>query len=389
MQATHTNAVDVANLTVTFSNGAFTNTTVASNVTNYTNNTGVVDFNDVTLAYSTGSFLESSALDGSLGNTVTITLAGDTFTSASGTMTSGVDFTPSNVPAGLTMVVTRTSTTTATLELTGAATAHANAQDIANLGIAFTDSAFTATPAANIANSTKADFVVDFGDAAITYGGTGFTENGANDGSLTGSITATLAGDTWNVALSATDVTLGNVPAGLTPVLTRTSATVATLTFTGTATTHTNAVDVSDITFVFNDTAFATVTAAVTAGATGPASSGRGVDFFDSALTYGTTTFAEVVANNGSTTTTSSVTLTGGTFVLALGNFTQGVHYNVTNLPAGMTMVITANSTTTATVSITGNATAHATADDVANLTITWLDGAFTGGVPLSSKYYQ
>ncbi len=55
---------------------------------------------------------------------------------------------------------------------------------------------------------------------SITYGGVGFTENSANDGSVNGSITATLSGDSYVTPLDiSTDVTLGNIPMGLVPSL--------------------------------------------------------------------------------------------------------------------------------------------------------------------------
>ena len=42
----HADANDVSNLTITFLDGAFTNTSTASNVTGYTNTTGTIDFDD-------------------------------------------------------------------------------------------------------------------------------------------------------------------------------------------------------------------------------------------------------------------------------------------------------------------------------------------------------
>jgi hypothetical protein len=62
---------------------------------------------------------------------------------------------------------------------------------------------------------------VNFEDpTSITYGGGGFTENPANDGSVSGSISATLSGDSYLTPLDAnTNVTLGNIPTGLVPSL--------------------------------------------------------------------------------------------------------------------------------------------------------------------------
>ena len=101
--------------------------------------------------------------------------------------------------------------------------------------------------------SSKADIDINFRDAStITWAGT-LTEAAANDGSVTGSITATLAGDTYtSTVVSAPHVTVSNVPVGLTASLVRTSATVITLTLTGTANAHANANDVSNLTVTFS-----------------------------------------------------------------------------------------------------------------------------------------
>jgi len=57
--------------------------------------------------------------------------------------------------------------------------------------------------------------------ASINYGGAGFTENPANDGSVSGSITATLSGDTFtaNTLTVPGDVALGKIPTGLNPTI--------------------------------------------------------------------------------------------------------------------------------------------------------------------------
>ena len=102
-----------------------------------------------------------------------------------------------NVPPGLSAVLTRTSDTVVTLTLTGNATAHADANDVSNLTITFANDAFVNETASTVAGSSKNEIAIDFADASsITYSGT-FTEDAANDGSVTGSVTATLSGDTF------------------------------------------------------------------------------------------------------------------------------------------------------------------------------------------------
>lgn len=66
----------------------------------------------------------------------------------------------SNVPAGLTAVLTRTSATT--LTLTGTAASHAAANNISNLTVTFANSAFTCSSAISMTNYTKNNLSVAF-----------------------------------------------------------------------------------------------------------------------------------------------------------------------------------------------------------------------------------
>ena len=105
------------------------------------------------------------------------------------------------------------------MTLTGAATNHASANNIANLTIAFTDAAFTDESASTVTGATKSDIPVRFDDpSSIAYTGT-LSEVAVNDGSITGSIVATLTGDDYapaSMGTTAAGVTASNVPAGLT-----------------------------------------------------------------------------------------------------------------------------------------------------------------------------
>ena len=356
-----------------------------ANATTQSTHIYTITDDEKSITYLASSLTETSANTGAFSATIGFTLAGDTFTTV-GVQTPGTKYTVANVPAGLTAVVTTTSATAGTIAFTGNATSHANANDVTNATIAFTNAAFTSGNAVAVVGSTKSNISLDFIDQTITYSGPGFTETAANNGAVTGSIVATVAGATFANAGSTftpgSQVVLGNVPAGLTPVLTVNGAgTTVTLTLTGNATSHANANDVANITFAFADSAFAAgALAANVTNATGPATTNLGVDFRDVTLTYATTTFPEVAANNGTITTTSALTLAGDTFTLSAPGalFTAGTHFNATNVPAGMTLTITAVDSTHATVALTGTATNHANANDVANLTITWNDAAFT-----------
>ena len=120
---------------------------------------------------------------------------------------------------------------------------------------------------------------------SIGYSGN-FTENIANDGSIDGSRVATITDNTFVNAGSTltldTHYSLTNAPAGLTPVMTvNGGGTTATLTFTGNATSHESANDVSSLTITFLDGAFTyTPTASDTTGYTDTA----GTVSFDDAV---------------------------------------------------------------------------------------------------------
>ena len=93
---------------------------------------------------------------------------------------------------------------------------------MSNLEISFADDAFENEAASRVMGSSKSDIGIDFEDpSSIAYSGS-FTEVAANDGSVTGSVTATITGDTFaSNVVSGNHVTVSNVPAGLTVALTR------------------------------------------------------------------------------------------------------------------------------------------------------------------------
>jgi hypothetical protein len=108
------------------------------------------------------TFSEAYANDGSIPFVSTLTISNDTYMGTNGEALSGSVV--SNVPPGLTAVLTKTGDTTATLSLTGNATAHANANDIANLTVSLSDATFTLGNAAIVTGAFKNDIVVDFID---------------------------------------------------------------------------------------------------------------------------------------------------------------------------------------------------------------------------------
>lgn len=246
---------------------------------------------------STGSFIENELNNGTIATSAAIQIFDESFTNAGGTLTSGVDFSISNLPTGLTPSITvGNNGAYGIITLTGTASNHQNIHDISSLEFTFENSAFVGGDASAVANATAASsgISVDFNDnnPAVSYSGS-LTESSNNNGEVDGSIIVNIvdtqfahAGGTMTYT---TDYTLVNVPSGLTPSLSvAADGYSATLTFSGAANDHQDADDVSSIGFNFTNSAFATETAANVTNATS-AESGIGIDFEEnnSTISYG------------------------------------------------------------------------------------------------------
>ncbi len=374
--SSHADVNDISNLTITFLAAAFTNNTVASNVTNYLKNDIAVDFSDpATISYASSSLNEALANTGAITETLVLTLSGDTFaTDISG------DISATNTPGGLTAIFTRDSATQITISFSGNTTNHENVNDISNLTITFSASAFTNnTVAANVTNYLKNDIGVDFIDAAsLSYSSSTLSEETSNVGSITDTTIITLSGDTFDTDLTG-DIMASNTPTGLTVVFTRDSATQVTVSLTGSASSHANSNDVGNLTITFSANAFTNNTDA--SNVTNYLKNDITIDFIDPAtISYSSATLNESTANTGAISETFIMTLSGDTFAADLtGDITT------TNLPAGLTAVFTRDSATQVTASFTGTATGHANGDDISNLTVTFLDAAFTNNTNASN----
>ncbi|MDE2430857.1 MAG: DUF4214 domain-containing protein [Burkholderiales bacterium] len=112
------------------------------------------------ISYSDSLFSESQLNDGSIVNSITLTLTGDTFKGGVGSTFGKI----ANVPKGLTGVLTKTSDTTAVLALTGAAASNASANNVSNLTVTLDNTVFTGGKAANVTGATKSDLQIGFLD---------------------------------------------------------------------------------------------------------------------------------------------------------------------------------------------------------------------------------
>ncbi|MDT7830920.1 Calx-beta domain-containing protein [Flavobacteriaceae bacterium S356] len=239
-----------------------------------------------------------------------------------------------------------------------------------------------------------------------------YSEAPANDGTIDNSnpLTIDLTGDTFvdlgSGTLTGAQVTVGNVPVGLTAVMTITSPTQLTLTFTGTATAHDNINDVSNLTFAFTDLAFAGGNASVVAksGSSAPYQSVAGMDFRDTPVI----TIADVSSNedNGNITITATldndvaggfiveVSTADGTATIADNDYTAisnqiltfagtaGEIQTFTLTPTSdakteddETIIISMSNVSNTSVDITDTATITLTNDDISYLT--YKDGAY------------
>ena len=180
--------------------------------------------------------------------------------------------------------------------------------------------------------------IVDSPAARLTYSTTNFTEAAANDGSFTMTSTITLANGSFSgsdgTALSG--VTFSNTPAGLTAEITRTSATTATLKFTGNASAHANANDISNFGVSFGNGAFSGVLASAVTGA---ARADIVVDFADPVNRAPTASSTSIVLGED--------TVKSGSLPAATDLDGDTITYTKATDPAHGTIVVNANGTYT------------------------------------------
>ncbi len=140
------------------------------------------------LSYSKNFVMEFERNNGTIVDSLTITLSGDSFKGDFGAKLGTV----TGVPAGLTAQLVKTSDTTARLTLTGTATAHTEAATVKTLKIAFADADFHSVPAATIENAVRDNLVIGFIDAYL-YESSGVLKSSAS--SFTSAITVDLLTD--------------------------------------------------------------------------------------------------------------------------------------------------------------------------------------------------
>jgi dienelactone hydrolase len=119
-----------------------------------------------TVNWSSLTFVEDAANDGSIGNTIDLTLDVETF-ATSGILSQSTHYNIANLPTGLGIEIEVTSSSQATISLTGNAVAHENANDISNLEITFLNAAFTGGSASSLIDYSQTAINIDFIDEVL------------------------------------------------------------------------------------------------------------------------------------------------------------------------------------------------------------------------------
>ena len=384
----HESVNSLSNLVVQYTDNAFT-LGRGWDVTGYQQTNQISFTNTPSLGYSLLAFAESNANNGAIDNTtpLVITLANATFTGNIGEnfATNSQKLTITNLPAGLTGQVLVASATELQVRLLGNATAHAVAQNVTTLQLQFQAGAFTlgSTPLSSVLN-VSTNLSISFIDpSTLTYGSTTFTETVANNGSVNGT-TLTLVNKTFNAdetedMVLNDKITVANKPAGLEVQIRRgTSASTATLTFTGNADVHALINSISNLVITLTDNAVVGGNAAVVANYT---RSNLIIQYTDPrTLTYSGATFSELSAGMIDNRNPITITLSGDTFSGANENdFVADNKISVANLPSGLTAEIKRDSATQLSVKLLGAALNHGIVSNVNNVTFTFQNTAFTG----------
>ena len=155
---------DSTNFTLQFNNAAF-NTVAAANITGSATNLAVQFTDPAVLVYSGDTFSELS--QGTINNSspVTITLARDTFTgNVGGDFVAAHKVTVTHLPLGLTAVITKSSDTLLSVQLTGKAYYNDQVNSVTNLTFQFASTAFSNVAAGRVTGSLKSDLKINFID---------------------------------------------------------------------------------------------------------------------------------------------------------------------------------------------------------------------------------
>ena len=256
----HNTNNNVSTLQLQFQAGAFSIGAIPlSSVLNSSTNLGIAFIPPSILSYASRTFTEMVTNNGSVNGT-TLTLVNKTFNALDNEDLVPGKVTGTNVPLGLQLHIVRTGANSATLSFSGTADAHASGDSISNLGITFLDGAFAGGNAAGVVNGSLGNLAISYASPrTLSYGSSGFLELVAGVIDNRTPMTITLAGDTLvgsNGQDISAQVTVENLPSGLTAQFTRDTATSVSVRLNGAATVNTSSDSVGTVSFTFLEGAF-------------------------------------------------------------------------------------------------------------------------------------
>ncbi len=150
------------------------------------------------ISYSVSSFQESDENDGSIDVDFTITHDGvenNTFTGNNGDeYVAAGKVVITNLPAGFAVTITQTSSLILAGNISGIASSHDNANDVANLTFTFQNSAFSGGDASAVGNSVKDDLVINFVQVLTV------AASGGDYSTIASALSACDDGDVFNLA---------------------------------------------------------------------------------------------------------------------------------------------------------------------------------------------
>ena len=360
------------------------------------------------LASDVPDFLEADVNDGSFTTSTIVTVSGTTFTNSSGTLVAGVDYNAS-LPAGLSANVVLLSSTQAQVSFTGNATNHEVVNNTEG-GITFLNPAITGgTGTLNCIGiywdfkyyDAYGIFYVDNDDITVNSVATWqwfAIEPDADDYSFGAFVDGgDLKLETYTKAIISEGATRNITYLGTNEPVD------ATRNFTAGGT-YPNLHNLRDASYIVWDgqTGYIGFEYAINArtcyGWFHVSVSADGSEYTITDYAYNTapnatiytpaistgsavadvTEFLEADINNGSFTTSATITLLGATYTASSGTLTNGVDYTAA-FPAGITANITLLSSTEAQLTLSGNASVHEVINNTTG-SIAFLDPAITGG---------
>ncbi|HIZ43234.1 MAG TPA: glycoside hydrolase family 92 protein [Firmicutes bacterium] len=219
-------------------------------------------YEDEQLSFSSMTFEESSDNDGSMGNTITITVRDEnvTINGEDGAKVSADDYKTSGVPEGLTLKLVKKDSKTLEVSLEGNAKEHGISNNIDNLNLELLDSLFTGEVTTKRQNQM---LKVQFADTTIEYSKDTVEEG--EDGTFHDTITATIkggavfTGEAGENYVESGKLSYSGLPEGLSLEVVKVDDQNAELRFTGTITAE--EYDRDSLKLTFTDAAFEGATA--------------------------------------------------------------------------------------------------------------------------------